>query len=58
MLLRGRVELAPGQAAADAGDPPDGVDDQLAQAADVDDEAVLDEREARDRMAPGAHRDP
>ena len=44
-------------AAAHADDPPLRVDDQLAQAADVDDEAVLDERGAGDRVAAAADRD-
>ena len=57
VLLGGGVDLAPGQAAADADDPPLRVDDQLAQAADVDHEAVLDERRAGDRVAAAAHRD-
>ena len=57
VLLGGGVDLAPGQAAARADDPPLRVDDQLAQAADVDHEAVLDERRAGDRVAAAAHRD-
>ena len=51
------VELGPRQAAADAHDPALGVDDDLAQAADVDDEAVVDERQAGHRVAAGAHGD-
>ena len=57
VLLGRGVDLGPGQPAAHARDPALGVDHELAQAADVDHEAVLDERQAGDGVAAAAHRD-
>ena len=56
VLLGGGVDLAPGERRRRRGRPGGRVDLELAQAADVDDEAVVDEREAGDRVAAGAHR--
>ena len=55
VLLGSAVDLGPRRAAADAHDPAHRVDDDLAEAADVDHEAVLDEREAGHRVAAAAH---
>ena len=57
VLLGRGVDLGPGQPAAHAGDAPLGIDDELAQAAHVDHQPVVDEREPGDRMAAAAHRD-
>ena len=51
------VELGPGQAGAGADDAAVAVDGDLAEAADVDDDAVVDEREAGDGVAAAAHGD-
>ena len=55
--LGGGVELAPGQAGAGAHDAALGVDGDLAEAADVDDDAVVDERQPGDGVAAGADGD-
>ena len=55
--LRGAVDVGPGGPAADARDPPLGVDVDVAHAAQVEHEAVVAERAPGDRVAAGPHGD-
>ena len=57
VLLGRRVDLAQVRPAPTRATRRSGSIIELAQAADVDDEAVVDEREAGDRVAARAHRD-
>ena len=55
--LRGGVELGPRQAGARPHDAALRIDADRAQAADVDDDSIVDEREPGDRVAAAAHGD-
>jgi hypothetical protein len=57
VALRGTVDLCPGGAPAHAGDPRLGVDRDVVHPADVEDEPVLAQREARHGVATAAHGD-
>jgi hypothetical protein len=55
--LGGAVDIGPERSAADTDDPALGVDDDLVQAADVEHDAVVAQRQAGDRVTARAHRD-